>query len=1343
MSASRIQPHHALPAPVNVGFSTPQSKSHVLAGVQDAYWSDDETEDAECPLCLEEMDISDLNFKPCICGYQICRFCWHHIKENLNKRCPACRRIYTDEGVEFKPINTEDHRRLTHQKKQRDRERKELDSLGRRHLANVRVVQRNVVYVVGIGPRFAKEELIPTLRSEDYFGKYGRISKILLVKRTPPGGREPVVGLYITYHRREDAARAITAVDGAASPSGGREIIRASYGTTKYCMSFLRGMNCNDHNCMNLHEWGDEKDCFTKEDLTTLKHTMKTTETRSRGASAMNKKPEEPDGLPRAASWAAQKGVIMNQPGQSTSVTSRQGRRGAARQLRGSFTTAQQSGGDSRASGSKASDRKIVVNTSAKPPSRAPSRPPTPASAVSAQRPVTPPDVTALRIKKDSPHLSYSPAPSTVADSDHWSSSQDVPSSAVPSAATNFAESSVPSTPAIPPGIPLVPPGLAAPPGIPAPSRPPRVESASPQTPLLSSHTSYQVSNAARALIDDIKARREAAPSLTMNPSPFPDFDRTLQTLSGGGDGGFSFNLDPNLAHEGRDDVSKFEDEPIIPFQAPYVESFLLRTLPRHPGGFTPPGLPYPQFHDHAKFDSANAYRQIEHQPSCASAYIGSFNPFSDSADETISSMTASAQRNAVDDDTGRKVSRFGFARGRQASTTASSPLHASSPISANFSESHTPADTYQSSQAWSLPPRQDYSYSHPNSAMGSPLVQLAQPHAIHLQQSPGRFHPFDDPNVNLSEAQLREFIQSSRERASSVLNNSKIEQNTSIKLPFNDPAIMSASLGSSAVEKEYATYTTPPGLSLPPGLAHNANLSTVHMNDGSDAPNIPGSRDEVSESNSDPPNTLSTVDFPALTANTPEDQSSVGDTALGQQDAKAREKAERKATKKAAAAERAAERQRITQEKAALKAAEKAKAAQERAAEKERLAALKAEQERMEIIKIEKEREEKERTKAENERQIQLEKNKTPVIEPGNKKSSTRDSDGAKLTKRSDTPTAHKAGRQASSKVQQITPVELTSVAEPGPLLSKKPKKNKPVAKPLRIVKEGYQTTEDTPSSVPSPSEVHPIPAIDVNTASVLRSQLLDRNSPTPLEEIFDDLDICYPWMDLVNHPFFDSNKVDPAAKMPLEYGPLVHALSTLSVGGGSFANNMPSGSIDNAVSSFQQLLETLTQTISDLLRLLPRTTWDDSSSFDGVLRDMLKGDDFLDDAGEEGHSKEDEVAALTLALERRARWMEVQLSKLEELHRDINLAAVRAVLSFNDNGWDRHGFLPRIGTTLRRYDSIGMVENGGVLRSMSIDELEKKLIVAKEATVFAETEVKEAMAKIQSCKPLSDYYY
>lgn len=57
------------------------------------------------------------------------------------------------------------HKRLTQQKKQRERERKDLDALGRRHLVNVRVVQRNVVYIVNMNPRFAKEEVSPAATS--------------------------------------------------------------------------------------------------------------------------------------------------------------------------------------------------------------------------------------------------------------------------------------------------------------------------------------------------------------------------------------------------------------------------------------------------------------------------------------------------------------------------------------------------------------------------------------------------------------------------------------------------------------------------------------------------------------------------------------------------------------------------------------------------------------------------------------------------------------------------------------------------------------------------------------------------------------------------------------------------------------------------------------------------------------------------------------------------------------------------------------------------------------------------------------------------------------------------
>lgn len=45
-------------------------------------------------------------------------------------------------------------------RERKGRERKELDALGRKQFANVRVVQRNIVYVVGLGSRFAKEEVL-------------------------------------------------------------------------------------------------------------------------------------------------------------------------------------------------------------------------------------------------------------------------------------------------------------------------------------------------------------------------------------------------------------------------------------------------------------------------------------------------------------------------------------------------------------------------------------------------------------------------------------------------------------------------------------------------------------------------------------------------------------------------------------------------------------------------------------------------------------------------------------------------------------------------------------------------------------------------------------------------------------------------------------------------------------------------------------------------------------------------------------------------------------------------------------------------------------------------------
>ena len=47
----------------------------------------------ECPLCMENLDIDDLDFFPCSCGYQVCRFCWHRLKNDDNGLCPACRQV--------------------------------------------------------------------------------------------------------------------------------------------------------------------------------------------------------------------------------------------------------------------------------------------------------------------------------------------------------------------------------------------------------------------------------------------------------------------------------------------------------------------------------------------------------------------------------------------------------------------------------------------------------------------------------------------------------------------------------------------------------------------------------------------------------------------------------------------------------------------------------------------------------------------------------------------------------------------------------------------------------------------------------------------------------------------------------------------------------------------------------------------------------------------------------------------------------------------------------------------------------------------------------------------------
>jgi len=122
---------------------------------------------AECPLCMEPLEVDDLNFYPCTCGYQICRFCWHRIRTDENELCPACRKAYPENPADFKPLSQEQISALKAEKRQRDQQRKQKIS-ERKHLANVRVVQKNLVFVVGLPPRLADAEVNITFNSNSF-----------------------------------------------------------------------------------------------------------------------------------------------------------------------------------------------------------------------------------------------------------------------------------------------------------------------------------------------------------------------------------------------------------------------------------------------------------------------------------------------------------------------------------------------------------------------------------------------------------------------------------------------------------------------------------------------------------------------------------------------------------------------------------------------------------------------------------------------------------------------------------------------------------------------------------------------------------------------------------------------------------------------------------------------------------------------------------------------------------------------------------------------------------------------------------------------------------------------
>ncbi|KAK6244770.1 hypothetical protein QUC31_011179 [Theobroma cacao] len=223
-----------------------------------------------CPLCAEEMDLTDQQLKPCKCGYEICVWCWHHImemaeKDNTEGRCPACRSTYDKEKIVGMAANCERLvAEINSERKQKSQKTKPKVSEGRMHLSNIRVIKRNLVYIIGLPLDLADEDL---LQRREYFGQYGKVLK-LSISKTANGviqhSSNNSCCVYVTYSKEEEAVCCIQSVH--SSVLEGRSL-RACFGTTKYCHAWLRNVPCNIPDCLYLHDYGSQEDSFTKDEI--------------------------------------------------------------------------------------------------------------------------------------------------------------------------------------------------------------------------------------------------------------------------------------------------------------------------------------------------------------------------------------------------------------------------------------------------------------------------------------------------------------------------------------------------------------------------------------------------------------------------------------------------------------------------------------------------------------------------------------------------------------------------------------------------------------------------------------------------------------------------------------------------------------------------------------------------------------------------------------------------------------------------------------------------------------------------------------------------------------------
>ena len=126
-------------------------------------------------------------------------------------------------------------------------------------LSKQRIIQKNLVHFQGFPDCLYNQEL---LLSQEYFGQYGHITKIVLVSKEDKMQKKKTNSAYITFENEKEAAYCILAVD---SIKINDQLVRAFFGTTKYCTHYLNNYKCfNEDKCMFLHSLADPADIINE-----------------------------------------------------------------------------------------------------------------------------------------------------------------------------------------------------------------------------------------------------------------------------------------------------------------------------------------------------------------------------------------------------------------------------------------------------------------------------------------------------------------------------------------------------------------------------------------------------------------------------------------------------------------------------------------------------------------------------------------------------------------------------------------------------------------------------------------------------------------------------------------------------------------------------------------------------------------------------------------------------------------------------------------------------------------------------------------------------------------------